>query len=68
MLILHGEEDPQIPLSQAIILYRGLKRLSMFPERHRLAIYPREGHVFSEKGGFEDALSRMKDYFAKYLT
>lgn len=51
--ILHGEDDPQIPVSQAVVLWRGLQRMSRFPERHQLPVYPREGHVFAEKGHFE---------------
>jgi dipeptidyl aminopeptidase/acylaminoacyl peptidase len=37
-LILHGEEDSQVPVSQAVVLWRGLKRLLRFPNRHVMVI------------------------------
>ena len=67
-LILHGEEDPQVPVSQATILWRGLKRLSKLPERHAMVIYRREGHAFAEKGHLEDGLSRTLDHLGRYLA
>jgi len=67
MLIIHGEEDSQIPVAQAIMLYRGLRRLSKCPERHKLCIYPREGHAFREKQHFEDALKRLLDHIKTNL-
>lgn len=49
------------------MLWRGLKRLSKFPERRALAIYPREGHAFAEKGHLEDGLERILDHLERYL-
>ena len=67
-LILHGEEDLQVPASQVIVLWRGLERLSKFPERHALMIHRREGHVVAEKGHLEDGLSRIIDHIGRYLA
>ena len=44
LLILHGEEDERVPVSQAISFMRGLRRESTYPERAQLVIYPREKH------------------------
>jgi dipeptidyl aminopeptidase/acylaminoacyl peptidase len=64
---LHGEEDPQIPVAQAVVLWRGLRRLSRFPDQHVLAVYPREGHVFGEKPHLEDGLERILRHLENYL-
>jgi len=41
-LILHGEDDTRIPVSQGLELYRSLKQHSKAPVR--FVIYPGEGH------------------------
>lgn len=61
-------EDPQIPVAQAVVPFRGLRRLSRFPERHMPAVYPREGHVFAEKGHLEDAPRRILEHLERYLV
>ena len=66
-LIVHGEDDPQVPVAQAVVLFRGLRRLSRFPERHAMAIYPGEGHVFTERRHLEDSLSRMLEHLGRFL-
>ena len=44
VLILHGEDDKRVPMSQSISFFRGLRRESKYPERAQLVIYPREPH------------------------
>jgi dipeptidyl aminopeptidase/acylaminoacyl peptidase len=44
-LILHGEQDVRVPLSQGRELYNALKRQGVAVE---MAIYPRQGHVVDE--------------------
>lgn len=44
VLILHGENDKRVPVSQGISYFRGLRRRSAYPERAQLVIYPREPH------------------------
>ncbi|KAH7102703.1 alpha/beta-hydrolase [Auriculariales sp. MPI-PUGE-AT-0066] len=45
VLILHGEADPRCPVGQGVGFYRGLRRMSKYPDRHELVVYPREGHL-----------------------
>ena len=44
-LFIVGENDPRVPLSQSIEMYRGLKRHNV---PTRLYVGPREGHGFGE--------------------
>lgn len=46
VLILHGENDVVVPVSQGVTLFRGLRRCSKYPERAQLVIYPRESHTY----------------------
>ena len=46
VLILHGEKDERVPVSQAVSFMRGLRRESKYPERAQLVIYPREKHRY----------------------
>lgn len=59
-LILHGEEDPKIPPSQAWQLYSGLQNLGIESE---LAIYPRAGHGLSERSHQLHALESILDWY-----
>ncbi|KAF8578829.1 alpha/beta-hydrolase [Ramaria rubella] len=67
VLILHGESDPFVPVGQGIGLYRGLQRMSKYPERHTLVVYPREGHVFSERKHVEDVIKRVIEHYDAWL-
>ncbi|KZV97053.1 alpha/beta-hydrolase [Exidia glandulosa HHB12029] len=67
-LILHGEKDQCVPVGQGIGFFRGLRRMSKFPERHELVIYPREGHGFTERSHVEDVLKRVLDHLSAWLT
>jgi dipeptidyl aminopeptidase/acylaminoacyl peptidase len=63
-LILHGEEDPCVPVSQAYAFYRALR------ERHvptELVVYPREGHGVRERAHFIDLNQRALRWFETYL-
>lgn len=44
VLILHGENDKRVPVSQGISFFRGLRRRSKYPERAQIVTYPREPH------------------------
>jgi dienelactone hydrolase len=46
VLIVHGEDDTNVPVSQAIYSHRAL---SWCGAEHELVIYPREGHGFAER-------------------
>jgi len=45
-LILHGKDDPKVPVGQAWQLYRGLQWVGV---ESKLVIYPREGHGIDER-------------------
>jgi acetyl esterase/lipase len=41
VLIVHGEDDTNVPIDQAIFFHRAL---SQFGAEHEFVVYPREGH------------------------
>ena len=63
-LILHGENDPCVPVNQAYEFYRALR------ERHvpvELAVYPREGHGVVERDHVHDWVERIVRWLKTYL-
>jgi dipeptidyl aminopeptidase/acylaminoacyl peptidase len=64
VLILHGEEDTNVPLSQAIHFHRALRH---FGVEHELVVYPREGHGLQERAHQLDALRRIRAWFDRWL-
>ncbi|KAF8068855.1 Alpha/Beta hydrolase protein [Lyophyllum atratum] len=69
VLILHGEKDERVPVSQGIGLWRGLKRRASERGREaaQLVLYPREPHGFVERKHAEDVLKRVISYFDTWL-
>jgi dipeptidyl aminopeptidase/acylaminoacyl peptidase len=63
-LILHGEADPRVPVSQGRELYSALRHMGVPCE---LVTYPREGHLIREHYHQRDLLTRVRDWFARYL-
>ena len=63
ILLLHGKEDPYVPLGQYIQFYRALKDLSKETE---LLIFPREGHGFSEKEHIRRNMLETLKWFEKH--
>ena len=63
-LVLHGEADPRVPLSQGLEFYNGLKMMGRTSE---MVIYPREPHGFKEEMHQQDLLQRVLDWYNKYL-
>lgn len=63
-LILQGEADTIDPPGQSQELYRGLKRYGVATE---LVMYPREPHGFREPKHRVDMLTRLVDWFDRYL-
>jgi dipeptidyl aminopeptidase/acylaminoacyl peptidase len=63
VLILHGEDDTNVPLSQAELLHRALA-----DREHEFVVYPREGHSFRERGHQIDVLNRSRAWFSHLLT
>ncbi|KAF5379112.1 hypothetical protein D9615_005874 [Tricholomella constricta] len=69
VLILHGEKDERVPVSQGLGLWRGLKRRAAERGREaaQLVLYPREPHGFVERKHAEDVLKRVLSYFDTWL-
>ncbi|WP_035858547.1 S9 family peptidase [Kitasatospora cheerisanensis] len=64
VLILHGEEDTNVPLGQAVHFHRALRH---FGVEHEFVVYPREGHGLEERAHQLDALRRTRDWFDRCL-
>ena len=64
VLILHGEKDARVPVSQAIGYHRALRANGVPTE---LVIYPREPHGISERAHQIDLLQRVRTWFDRWL-
>ncbi len=62
-LLLHGERDQAVPVSQSIEFYTALKHLGVPVE---CVIYPREPHVFQEKAHQLDLIQRLVGWIDRY--
>ena len=65
MLILHGEDDTNVPVSQAESLHRALR---WFGVEHEYVVYPRENHSIRERAHQLDVLRRTRAWFDRWLT
>jgi len=63
-LILCGENDVTDPIGQCQQFHRGLKRYDV---ETQLVLYPREGHGIREEKHQLDVLTRMVEWFEKYV-
>jgi dipeptidyl aminopeptidase/acylaminoacyl peptidase len=63
-LLIHGEQDNDVHITQAEEMYMALKRRGI---ETVLARYPREGHGFREPFHRQDALERTLAWFDKFL-
>jgi dipeptidyl aminopeptidase/acylaminoacyl peptidase len=63
VLILHGEDDTNVPLSQAGLLHRALSG-----KDHEYVVYPRENHSIRERDHQIDVLNRSREWFTRRLT
>jgi dienelactone hydrolase len=64
VLIVHGEDDTNVPLSQAEYFHRALRR---FGVEHEFVVYSGEGHSFRERANQIDLLQRTRDWFDRWL-
>jgi len=64
VLVLHGEADPRVPISQGEEFYNGLRFLGRDVVMVR---YPREPHIFTEREHQIDSLSRILDWYDSHL-
>ncbi|KAK7055437.1 peptidase-S9 domain-containing protein [Favolaschia claudopus] len=70
VLVIHGEKDARVPVTQAIGFMRGLAREAnkSVSDSSTLLIYPREGHGFEERAHVEDQMTRVLAHIEKYLA
>jgi dipeptidyl aminopeptidase/acylaminoacyl peptidase len=62
-LLIHSEQDYRVPIHNADVLYRHLKKVGVEVE---LVRYPREGHELSRAGEPQhvvDRLERIREWF-----
>jgi dipeptidyl aminopeptidase/acylaminoacyl peptidase len=64
VLILHGEDDTNVPVGQALYFHRAL---TQFGAEHELVIYPRENHGFTERAHQVDVQERIRSWFTHWL-
>ena len=64
ILIMHGEEDPQVPVEQSAQLVDLLKKEG---KTYLYVTYPREGHGFVEREHRLDAWKKQQAFLRKYL-
>ncbi len=64
LLILHGEEDPQVPPQESQQFVAALKAAGKVYEYHT---YPHEGHGFQQRDHRRDAYERQMVFLNKYL-
>jgi dipeptidyl aminopeptidase/acylaminoacyl peptidase len=64
VLILHGAEDTNVPVGQAMYFHRAL---TQFGAEHELVIYPRESHGLTERAHQIDVLERARSWFTHWL-
>ncbi len=64
VLMLHGERDERVPVSQAQFFARGLRHYGVANE---LVVYPREPHGLRERAHQIDATRRLRAWFDRWL-
>ncbi|KAH9924710.1 Alpha/Beta hydrolase protein [Fomitopsis serialis] len=67
LLLLHGEEDKRVPVTQAIAFLRGIERVGQTRSKPNLVLYPREDHVFQERAHAEDLFQRLAEHLHFFL-
>lgn len=64
VLILHGQNDARVPLSQATGFHRALREHKVPTE---LVVYPREPHGIGERQHQIDLLQRVRSWYDRWL-
>ena len=64
VLILHGERDARVPLSQVTGFHRALREYEVPCE---FIVYPREPHGIGERAHQLDLLQRVRSWFDRWL-
>jgi dipeptidyl aminopeptidase/acylaminoacyl peptidase len=64
VLILHGEDDSNVPVGNALYFHRALTHFGI---EHELVLYPGENHSFTERAHQIDVLERTRSWFIRWL-
>jgi dipeptidyl aminopeptidase/acylaminoacyl peptidase len=64
VLIVHGQDDTNVPLGQATYFHRALCE---FGVEHEFVVYPREGHGVAERNHQLDLMQRTRAWFTRWL-
>jgi dipeptidyl aminopeptidase/acylaminoacyl peptidase len=64
VLIVHGEDDTNVPVSQAEFFHRALRHYGV---EHEYVVYPREDHPILERNHQLDLLRRTRAWFDRWL-
>ncbi len=64
LLIMHGEEDPQVPPQESAELVAELKKAG---KTYSYVTYPQEGHGFQQREHRLDAYRRQIAFLKQYL-
>ncbi|EED13548.1 acylamino-acid-releasing enzyme, putative [Talaromyces stipitatus ATCC 10500] len=65
MLLLHGNEDKRVPISQAVGFRRALDEVGL---PFQFAVYRGEGHFFQKRKSAEDLMERIVRFVTKTLA
>lgn len=63
-LVMHGQDDPYVPVGQGYEVFRALKELGVETE---MVVYPREAHGILEKNHQIDLMRRTVEWFERHL-
>lgn len=64
ILIIHGEDDVRVPMSQGVAFYRACIHNNVPVE---MVTYPREGHIITERKHLIDMWKRMRRFYDMHL-
>lgn len=65
VLILHGEQDVRVPVTQAWGFYRGCRKWKLSCD---MVTYPREGHAFVERRHIVDLFQRVRKFCDLHIS
>lgn len=63
-LLLGGDRDAEVPITQSYEYWNALKRLGVPTE---FVVYPDEGHLFFKRDDQADVMTRLVGWFDRYL-
>jgi dipeptidyl aminopeptidase/acylaminoacyl peptidase len=64
LLVLHGSDDPVVPVAQSLALVEVLRQLGRSVEHH---VYEGEGHGWSRAAVVIDELERAEDFLTRQV-